>query len=82
MSVPKYDVFLSFRGEDTRDNFTSHLHAELCRKKIETFIDNRLGRGFPTVGLEHITVGLHYFSKFISHFLGKGFPTITVSCSN
>ena len=35
----KYDVFLSFRGEDTRDNFTSHLYAALCRKKIETFID-------------------------------------------
>ncbi|GAU19086.1 hypothetical protein TSUD_79080 [Trifolium subterraneum] len=45
MSDPKYDVFLSFRGEDTRGNFTSHLYAELCRKKIETFIDNRLGRG-------------------------------------
>ncbi|KAH9783073.1 Disease resistance-like protein DSC1 [Citrus sinensis] len=35
----KYDVFLSFRGEDTRDNFTSHLYAALCRKKVETFID-------------------------------------------
>jgi hypothetical protein len=45
MSVPKYDVFLSFRGEDTRDNFTSHLNAELCRQNIETFIDNRLDRG-------------------------------------
>ncbi|CAJ2677036.1 unnamed protein product [Trifolium pratense] len=45
MSVPKYDVFLSFRGEDTRDNFTSHLYAELCRQNIETFIDNRLDRG-------------------------------------
>ncbi|KAK2384645.1 disease resistance protein RPV1 [Trifolium repens] len=42
---PKYDVFLSFRGEDTRDNFTSHLYAELCRQNIETFIDNRLDRG-------------------------------------
>ncbi|MCI13628.1 TMV resistance protein N-like, partial [Trifolium medium] len=41
----KYDVFLSFRGEDTRDNFTSHLYAELRRKKIETFIDYRLERG-------------------------------------
>ncbi|KAK2438602.1 disease resistance protein RPV1 [Trifolium repens] len=41
----KYDVFLSFRGEDTRDNFTSHLYAELCRKNVETFIDNRLDRG-------------------------------------
>ncbi|KAH9782821.1 Disease resistance-like protein DSC1 [Citrus sinensis] len=42
----KYDVFLSFRGEDTRDNFTSRLHAALCRKKINTFIDDEeLRRG-------------------------------------
>ncbi|KAJ9166959.1 hypothetical protein P3X46_021648 [Hevea brasiliensis] len=48
----KYDVFLSFRGEDTRDNFTSHLYDALCRKKIKTFIDNDLERG------EEITPGL------------------------
>lgn len=41
----KYDVFLSFRGEDTRDNFTSHLYDALSRKKIKTFIDNDLERG-------------------------------------
>ena len=41
----KYDVFLSFRGEDTRDNFTSHLHYSLCQKSIETFIDDQLIRG-------------------------------------
>ncbi|KAI5315255.1 hypothetical protein L3X38_044431 [Prunus dulcis] len=41
----KYDVFLSFRGEDTRDAFTSHLHAALRRKNIDTYIDNRLERG-------------------------------------
>jgi hypothetical protein len=46
MSDLKYDVFLSFRGEDTRDNFTSHLYAELCRQNIETFIDDKsLERG-------------------------------------
>lgn len=39
-SIAKYDVFLSFRGEDTRDNFTSHLYADLNRKKILTFMDN------------------------------------------
>ncbi|KEH34063.1 disease resistance protein (TIR-NBS-LRR class) [Medicago truncatula] len=36
----KYEVFLSFRGEDTRRNFTSHLYDALSRKKVETFIDN------------------------------------------
>nr|WLD25410.1 TMV resistance protein N [Morus macroura] len=34
-----YDVFISFRGEDTRSNFTSHLHSALCRAKIKAFID-------------------------------------------
>ncbi|KAL5818223.1 hypothetical protein ACOSQ3_022120 [Xanthoceras sorbifolium] len=43
---PQYDVFLSFRGEDTRRNFTSYLYDALCRKQIETFIDNNeLRRG-------------------------------------
>ncbi|PON32901.1 TIR domain, NB-ARC domain containing protein, partial [Trema orientale] len=34
-----HDVFLSFRGEDTRNNFTSHLLAALDRKKIKTYFD-------------------------------------------
>ncbi|KAK2643361.1 hypothetical protein Ddye_025124 [Dipteronia dyeriana] len=37
---PKYDVLLSFRGEDTHNTFTSHLYAALSRSKIETFIDD------------------------------------------
>ncbi|VVA32837.1 PREDICTED: TMV resistance, partial [Prunus dulcis] len=41
----KYDVFLSFRGEDTRNTFTSHLHAALLGKKVETYIDYRIERG-------------------------------------
>ncbi|XP_034681482.1 disease resistance protein RUN1-like isoform X2 [Vitis riparia] len=41
----KYDVFLSFRGEDTRQSFTAHLHAALCQKGINTFKDNQLRRG-------------------------------------
>ncbi|XP_031262338.1 disease resistance-like protein DSC1 isoform X2 [Pistacia vera] len=36
----KYDVCLSFKGKDTRNNFTSHLRAALYRAKIETSIDN------------------------------------------
>ncbi|XP_048429867.1 disease resistance protein Roq1-like [Pyrus x bretschneideri] len=41
----KYDVFLSFRGVDTRDTFTSHLYSALVRKKIVTYIDYKLERG-------------------------------------
>ena len=42
----KYDVFLSFRGEDTRNNFTSHLHHALDEKGIYTFMDDKeLQRG-------------------------------------
>ncbi|CAN6685001.1 unnamed protein product [Malus baccata var. baccata] len=41
----KYDVFISFRGEDTRRTFTSHLHAALLEKKITTYIDDKLNRG-------------------------------------
>ncbi|KAL5560025.1 hypothetical protein UlMin_036236 [Ulmus minor] len=37
---PKYDVFISFRGEDTRNGFTSHLHSALCDgKQITAYID-------------------------------------------
>lgn len=32
--------FLSFRGEDTRDNFCSHAYASLERTRINTFKDD------------------------------------------
>ncbi|XP_019239660.1 PREDICTED: TMV resistance protein N-like isoform X2 [Nicotiana attenuata] len=38
---PKYDVFLSFRGEDTRKNFVSHLYRALTKKGVHTFRDDR-----------------------------------------
>ena len=41
-----YDVFLSFRGEDTRHTFTDHLYRALNRKWIRTFRDTEeLRRG-------------------------------------
>ena len=36
-----YDVFVSFRGEDTRYKFTDHLFAALDRSGIHSFDDNR-----------------------------------------
>ncbi|XP_031248406.1 disease resistance-like protein DSC1 [Pistacia vera] len=41
----KYDVFLSFRGEDTRSTFTSTLHGVLNSFGINVFIDYELNRG-------------------------------------
>ena len=42
----KYDVFLSFRGEDTRKRFTDHLYTTLEQKGISTFRDDeKLKRG-------------------------------------
>ena len=36
-----FDVFLSFRGQDTRHGFISHLYEALCLKGIQTFIDDK-----------------------------------------
>ncbi|CAN6446214.1 unnamed protein product [Victoria cruziana] len=36
----EYDVFISFRGSDTRKNFTDLLHEALTDKGVKTFIDN------------------------------------------
>uniref|UniRef100_A0A803Q3N9 ADP-ribosyl cyclase/cyclic ADP-ribose hydrolase n=1 Tax=Cannabis sativa TaxID=3483 RepID=A0A803Q3N9_CANSA len=42
----KFDVFLSFRGEDTRKSFTDHLYSALEKKGIHTFRDDdKLKRG-------------------------------------
>ncbi|KAI5554493.1 hypothetical protein BDE02_19G017600 [Populus trichocarpa] len=41
-----YDVFLSFRGEDTRKTFTDHLYTALVQAGIRTFRDDdELPRG-------------------------------------
>nr|XP_023923533.1 TMV resistance protein N-like [Quercus suber] len=43
-----YDVFLSFRGEDTRYNFVGHLYEALIQKGIHTFKDDKnLDKGKP-----------------------------------
>ncbi|BFG41361.1 hypothetical protein CerSpe_276350 [Prunus speciosa] len=45
---PNHDVFLSFRGEDTRLSFVSHLYHELQLRGIKTFKDDpKLERGTP-----------------------------------
>ncbi|XP_028792565.1 TMV resistance protein N [Neltuma alba] len=41
----KHEVFISFRGEDTRKGFTSHLNAAFRRNHIRTYVDYNLQRG-------------------------------------
>ncbi|CAH8359437.1 unnamed protein product [Eruca vesicaria subsp. sativa] len=40
-SISKFDVFLSFRGLDTRRSFISFLYKELLRRNIRTFKDDK-----------------------------------------
>lgn len=40
ISKYKYDVFLSFRGADTRFRFTGNLYSALSQRGIFTFIDD------------------------------------------
>ena len=42
--LKNFDVFLSFRGEDTRRGFVSHLYKALTQQGIQTFIDDNLHR--------------------------------------
>ncbi|KAL6182236.1 hypothetical protein ACLB2K_043659 [Fragaria x ananassa] len=53
----KYDVFLSFRHEDTGRGFTSYLYNELQKREIKTFMDEMIldrGDGISQVILEAI----------------------------
>ena len=70
-----YDVFLSFRGEDTRNNFTSHLCEALRGKGINTFIDDDLQRGEEISvellkAIELSKISIVVFSKNLPLLLG------------
>jgi hypothetical protein len=51
-SYCKYQVFLSFRGEDTRKNFTDHLYKALVDAGIHTFRDDDEIRRGKNIELE------------------------------
>ncbi|KAB1228175.1 TMV resistance protein N [Morella rubra] len=64
-----YDVFLSFRGEDTRKSFTDHLYSALVKAGIRTFRDDdelRRGENISTELLNAIRgsrISIAVFSK-------------------
>ena len=44
-SLAKWQIFLSFRGEDTRQSFTGFLYDALCREGFKTFMDDEELKG-------------------------------------
>ncbi|RVW12096.1 Toll/interleukin-1 receptor-like protein [Vitis vinifera] len=69
----RWDVFLSFRGEDTRFNFTDHLYKELMRMDIRTFRDDegleRGGEIQPSLlkAIEDSMISVVVFSQNYAH---------------
>ncbi|QHO54542.1 hypothetical protein HN51_023141 [Arachis hypogaea] len=64
----KYDVFISFRGSDTRRGFFSHLLTALRQKKIHVYVDYNLKEGneiLPALfaAIEQSQIALVIFSK-------------------
>jgi deoxyribodipyrimidine photolyase len=64
-----YHVFLSFRGEDTRETFTGHLYNALDQRGINTFIDDeglRIGEDISQSllkAIEESKISIIIFSK-------------------
>ncbi|XP_048234805.1 disease resistance protein RPV1 [Ricinus communis] len=64
----RYDVFINYRGVDTRSNFVSHLYKALTTKGILTFIDDALLRGkeispFLLQAIEDSSMGITVFTQ-------------------
>ena len=69
----KFNVFLSFRGKDTRRGFTNHLYHALCQQGIDTFIDNDLNKGDKISDeliniIENSTMSIVIFSENYASF--------------
>ena len=71
----KYDVFLSFRGEDTRTSFTDHLYVALKQRGIVTFRDEEnleIGKFISPELLKAIKE-----SRFVIVILSRNFASST-----
>lgn len=66
--VSNYDVFLSFRGEDTRKTIVSHLYAALDSRGIVTFKDDK-----------RLDIGDHIFDELRRALGGSSFAVVVLS---
>ncbi|KAL7614720.1 hypothetical protein Lser_V15G05492 [Lactuca serriola] len=70
-----YDVFLSFRGEDTHKNFVDHLYRALQEKGIHTYKDDeRINKG-KIISDELIGFGSIEDSKFFIIVFSKNYAS-------
>nr|GEU56586.1 Toll/interleukin-1 receptor (TIR) domain-containing protein [Tanacetum cinerariifolium] len=70
----KYEVFLSFRGEDTRHNFVSHLYKALVQNGIETYKDDEKiekGETIDTQLIESIEESRFFIIVFSKDYAGS-----------
>ncbi|CAF2136561.1 unnamed protein product, partial [Brassica napus] len=67
-----YHVFVSFRGEDVRKGFLSHVLKELKSKGIIPFVDNEIKRGESVVASDVTDVLGFTPSKDFDEFVGIG----------
>ncbi|XP_048133498.1 disease resistance protein RPV1-like [Rhodamnia argentea] len=73
--IPTYDVFLSFRGLDTRYSIVEILYKNLLHNKVLAFRDDGIrshGEGIP----RELLVALHHSHIYIP-FLSKNFASST-----
>ncbi|CAA7056605.1 unnamed protein product [Microthlaspi erraticum] len=66
--VSKYDVFLSFRGADTRKTIVSHLYAALESRGIVTFKDD-----------QRLEIGDHISDELRRALRGSSFAVVVLS---
>ncbi|KAL6316768.1 hypothetical protein AAG906_021068 [Vitis piasezkii] len=70
-----YDVFLSFRGEDTRKSFADHLYTALNGKRIHTFRDEeeiRMGEALAPAISKAIKGSRVFIVIFSKNFADSG----------
>ncbi|KAG2253023.1 hypothetical protein Bca52824_083159 [Brassica carinata] len=71
----RYDVFLSFRGPDTRQNIVSHINSALLHNGIFTFKDDErleIGNSIPDELVRAIQT-----SRFAIVFISENYATST-----
>ena len=71
----KYDVFLSFRGEDTGNKFMGHLYEALIQKGIAPFKDDEQLEKEKPIRLEQLEAIKE--SKFVISILSKNYASST-----